>query len=65
MKEGINASQLGMLDECNVASWLASLRALCMYVCRLLHIGRIRMDIDNSRGYLGPRQNKASNVSML
>jgi hypothetical protein len=28
-----------------------------MYVCRLLHIGRIRMDIDNSRGYLGPRQN--------
>jgi hypothetical protein len=20
----------------------------CMYVCRLLHIGRIRMDIDNS-----------------
>jgi hypothetical protein len=36
-----------------------------MYVCRLLHIGRIRMDIDN-RGYLGPRQTcKASNVSML
>jgi hypothetical protein len=28
-----------------------------LYVCRLLHIGRIRMDIDNSRGYLGPRQN--------
>jgi hypothetical protein len=27
-----------------------------MYVCRLLHIGRIRMDIDNP-GYLGPRQN--------
>jgi hypothetical protein len=28
----------------------------CMYVCRLLHIGRVRMDIDNSRSYLGPRQ---------
>jgi hypothetical protein len=27
-----------------------------MYVWTL-HIGRIRMDIDNSRGYLGPRQN--------
>jgi hypothetical protein len=36
-----------------------------VYVCRLLHIGRIRMDIDNP-GYLGPRQTcKASNVSML
>jgi hypothetical protein len=29
---------------------------VCMYVCRLLHIGRIRMDM-TTQGYLGPRQN--------
>jgi hypothetical protein len=33
-----------------------SIRCYELYVCRLLHIGRIRMDVDNS-GYLGPRQN--------
>jgi hypothetical protein len=34
-----------------------------VYVCRLYIVGRNCMDIDNSRGYLGPRQTcKASNV---
>jgi hypothetical protein len=32
------------------------IRKCCMYVCRLLHIGRIRMDV-TTQGYLGPRQN--------
>jgi hypothetical protein len=36
-----------------------------MYMYVDFYISAIRMDIDNSRGYLGPRQNKASNVSML
>jgi hypothetical protein len=36
----------------------------CMYVD--FHIGRIRMDIDNSGLHMGPRQNlQESNVSML
>jgi hypothetical protein len=36
-----------------------------MYVCRLLHIGRIRMDIDNSGVWDLDKHCKASNVSML
>jgi hypothetical protein len=37
-----------------------------MYVCRLLHIGRIRMDIDNSGVTWDlDKTCKASNVSML
>ena len=28
-----------------------------LYVCRLLHIGRIHMDIDNFRGFPERRQN--------
>jgi hypothetical protein len=30
---------------------------LCMCVCRLPHSSRVRMDVDNFRGDLGPGQN--------
>jgi hypothetical protein len=52
-------------SACAVTHALAQV-AYCMYVCRLLHIGRIRMDIDNSRvTWELDKTCKASNVSML
>jgi hypothetical protein len=35
-------------------------KAICMYVCRRLNLGRIRKDIDNSRSNLGTLQNTHS-----